>query len=298
MRCSPRTLTTTTSIQQHPRRKRAMPSLRQQRVSRTTMRMSSQRQSRGNHSRPQQRARHPSLLALSEEVWQFAYPRPPADKAASRRMTVDPAHTTAIRTARATVGCKPDKALTRRVICAARRFKDVEEGLADVGSDSDEGAIVREATPEVELGPPLELSAPFVPRPATESLWLIRVRSWHFCLLTVCNVIIIGGLTESWSASTHAVTCNASARYGGPTTLLTLVCIRAIAVDDEVCLADRRCMPLSNVVVAYCMLCIVHGLCPNVPPLLCGDADVQHHAPGGAALRSGDVRQGGGDVRG
>ncbi len=44
-----------------------------------------------------------------------------------------------------------------------------------MGSDSDDGAIVREATPEVELGPPLELSAPFVPRPATESLWLIRV---------------------------------------------------------------------------------------------------------------------------
>ena len=41
---------------------------------------------------------------------------------------------------------------------------------------SDDGAIVREATPEVELGPPLDLSAPFVPRPATESLWLIRVR--------------------------------------------------------------------------------------------------------------------------
>ena len=42
-------------------------------------------------------------------------------------------------------------------------------------SDDDDDAIVREATPEVELGPPLELSAPFVPRPATESLWLIRV---------------------------------------------------------------------------------------------------------------------------
>ena len=43
------------------------------------------------------------------------------------------------------------------------------------GSSDDDGAIVREATPEVELGPPLDLAAPFVPRPATESLWLIRV---------------------------------------------------------------------------------------------------------------------------
>ncbi len=46
---------------------------------------------------------------------------------------------------------------------------------------SDDGAIVREATPEVELGPPLDLSAPFVPRPATESLWLIRVRCAADC---------------------------------------------------------------------------------------------------------------------
>ena len=58
-----------------------------------------------------------------------------------------------------------------------RRFKEVEEEAGDVGDgSSDDGAIVRDATPEVELGPPLELSAPFVPRPATESLWLIRVR--------------------------------------------------------------------------------------------------------------------------
>ena len=58
-----------------------------------------------------------------------------------------------------------------------RRFRDAEEEARDLGLDSDDEGVVREATPPVqeELGPPLELSAPFVPRPDADSLWLARV---------------------------------------------------------------------------------------------------------------------------
>ena len=65
---------------------------------------------------------------------------------------------------------------------------------------SDDDAIVREATPEVELGPPLELSAPFVPRPATESLWLIRVRRRHtaWLLCRACSQRDVF-LVDSWA---------------------------------------------------------------------------------------------------
>ena len=81
-----------------------------------------------------------------------------------------------------------------------------------MGSDSDDGAIVREATPEVELGPPLELSAPFVPRPATESLWLIRVPrgsapvafAWTVPYLRV-HAACKG--SEGKGAHEHTVTC-------------------------------------------------------------------------------------------
>ena len=53
----------------------------------------------------------------------------------------------------------------------------MEEEAGDLGLDSDDEGVVREASPPAqELGPPLELSAPFVQRPGAESLWLARVR--------------------------------------------------------------------------------------------------------------------------
>ena len=65
-------------------------------------------------------------------------------------------------------------------MCAAcRRFRDAEERPSDLGlDDSDDDGVVREASPPAqELGPPLELSAPFVPRPDANTLWLARVRT-------------------------------------------------------------------------------------------------------------------------
>ena len=153
---------------------------------------------------------------------------------------------------------------------------------------SDDGAIVREATPEVELGPPLDLSAPFVPRPATESLWLIRVRStadWLAC--RDVRRARSGGVYWFKSQGCGMVPAMTPGRLGQDW---------RVHIRGTFCARQRwHSAPLPTVHAAHDTL---RHAPPARPHVGCCAADVQHHAPGGAALRPGHLREGGGGDRG